>query len=134
MKTFFHLTEALKQATNLSRVFEILLQKFTDVSRHQRTILVSGEPVIEHPQALVPPHPHKAGRSIESLWCGEEEAMVDTGEVPEVEDVVELGGGGGKVSHYPLVQLHGGSSDGFRELLDTWGGECCISTCIIMYV
>ena len=38
--------------------------------------------------------------------------MVDPREVPQVEDVVELGGGGGQVSHHPLVEIHCGRRDG----------------------
>ena len=48
--------------------------------------------------------------------------MVDPGQISQVEDVVELGGGGGKVSDNPLVQLYGGSGDGIGKSLQGWGG------------
>ena len=44
--------------------------------------------------------------------------MVDAREIPEVEDVVELGRGGREVTHDLLVQFHSGSCNRFRQSLN----------------
>ena len=80
--------------------------------QHEGTVFVSGQTVVEYPQALVAPHTNKLGRGFESLWDGERESVVDAGEVPKVEDVVELGGRRGEVAHDALVEVHGGCGDG----------------------
>ena len=46
--------------------------------------------------------------------------MVDTGQVSEVEDVVEFGWSGREVSYNALIQLHSSSSDGLGQLLDVY--------------
>ena len=46
--------------------------------------------------------------------------MVDAREIPEVEDVVKLGGGRREVTHNPLVQFHSGSCNRFRQSLNFW--------------
>ena len=86
--------------------FEILFQQFLHVLQNQLTILVIGETVIEHSQALVAPHTYKVRRVIETLRCGQEKAMVDSGEIPQIKDVVELGWSWREISDDSLIQLH----------------------------
>ena len=88
--------------------------------RHEGVVLFCCQPVIEHPQTLIPPNPHKETWGLDPLGDGLREAMVDAGEVPEIKDVMELGGGGGKVSHNALVQLNSGCCDGLGQILDIW--------------
>lgn len=71
-------------------VFEVQLNQFIDGSGHQCSILVCHQSVVEHPQALVSPDSNEALGNLESLRDGDGESVVDTGEVTQVEDVMEL--------------------------------------------
>lgn len=72
---------------------------------------------MEYSQTLVPPQPHKVGRLVKSLRNGERETMVNAGEIPQVEDVVELGGSGWEVTYDTVVQLQSGCGDALSKLL-----------------
>lgn len=100
-------------ATYLHVFTEMLLQQLTDVVRHEGVVLVCCQPVIKHPQTLVPPNPYKETWGLNPLGNGLRETVVDSGEVPEIEDVVELGGSGGKVTHDTLIQLNSSCCNGF---------------------
>lgn len=68
-------------------------------------VLSIDEPVVEHPQHLIAPKPDKLGDSGEVVWCGQQQALSDPGEIAQVEDVVEARGGGGQLVNYVGVEL-----------------------------
>ena len=67
------------------------------------------------------PQTHKVNGHLHTLRSGEQDALEDVGEVPEVEDVVELDGsreeGGGNL----LVNLESSHHQLLGELLDVVG-------------
>ena len=46
--------------------------------------------------------------------------MVDPRQIPQVENVVEFRWSRWKVTDYTLIELHGGTSDGLCQLLDSY--------------
>ncbi len=76
-------------------ILEVFFNQLVDGPRYKHPVFVRHQPVIEHPQALVPPDSNKAVRTLKSLGHGDREPVVDTGKVTQVEDVVEFGGCGG---------------------------------------
>ena len=58
-------------------------------------INIIDEPVSNHSKALVPPDPHKLIHLGEPVWGGETQPVVDTRQISQIEDVVELGWGWG---------------------------------------
>ena len=75
---------------HLGMVTEVGLYQLPHVVAHQGAVLGVCQAVIEHPEALVPPHADDALRGIKAIRGDEEEPVVDSRQVPEVEDVVEL--------------------------------------------
>ena len=102
---------------HLGVVPEVCLHQLPHVVADQGVVLVVGQAIVEHTEALVSPHTDHTLRGVKAVGCDEEEAMVDAREIPEVEDVVELGGGRGEVANNAAVQLHGCLGDDLGQVL-----------------
>ena len=85
--------EGLGEHLALWNVVELLLEDvFLDLLE-VLDVLVVGQLVHVDPLRLVAPQPHDLGGRGDAVVGREEEPLEDVGEVPQVEDVVELDGG-----------------------------------------
>ena len=60
-------------------------------------ICIIDKPISYDPQTLIPPDPHKVVHFLKPVRGGEAQAMIDTRQISQVKDVVELGGGWGQL-------------------------------------
>ncbi len=82
---------------------EMLLYQVTNVLCNQGLVFFVGEPVIEDTKALIPPHPHHTPRALVMVGQCLGESVVDSGQVSEIENVVEFRGSGWEVMNYVFV-------------------------------
>ena len=67
---------------------------YTNPYRDDVPVLVISKPVKEHTHALIPPHPDEAGDRVKPVRSGQAQPMIDTRQIPQVEDVVKFGWSG----------------------------------------
>ena len=119
-----HVWRKVLVVTHLCLIWKELLQQLHNVLWDQGPVFVVGQAVVEHTQTLIPPDSHKARRLSVALRDGEKESVVDARQVSEVEDVVELGGGGRQIPHNSLVEFNGGCRDRHSKILHhCWNGR-----------
>lgn len=87
---------------------------------HQVLIFRVDQPVVVNPQTLVSPHPHHLRRLVETIGSRQTKAVRDPRQISQIEDVVELGGGGREVLDHFLVELQGARGDGVDHVADVF--------------
>ena len=85
---------------------------------HQAYISRVDESITEHTVALVPPKPNEARLRLELVHRGQVETLIDSAQVPQIENVVELQRGTGQLLQARVVQLQGGLRDPVHRALD----------------
>ena len=78
-------------------------------------VLCTDEPVVKHPEHLIAPKPDKLGDSGKVVWCGQQQALGDPGEIAQVENVVKAGGGGWQLVDNVGVELQENICKGARN-------------------
>lgn len=67
-------------------------------------VLDGDQPIGDHPHGLISPHSDHLGHALKPLGGGQYEAIVDPGQIPEVENVVEFGWRGWEIVDDGLVK------------------------------
>ena len=88
--------------------------------RDQYAVLIVGETIVEYPQRFIPPETDELSRHIKPIGGAQTEAVVYSGKVTQIEDVVELGGCGREVTDYSGIQFQSHICYTIGELLDVY--------------